>query len=207
VRNAFGSPEKRPRGSFRLLARAISTVRKPEWFGFGVAWRGQGRLLDVGCGAGKFLLRMKNLGWDVSGVDFSPTAVQAVRAAGMRALQGTLPHPELRPGNFDVVAMRHALEHVPDPRETLRRAWELLAPGGLLLIQVPNFAAWDVSVLGDAALGVDLPRHLTHFTPQTLGEMLRREGMTNITVRQVSHANWIRKAAKRNHSVAGKMLR
>src|SRR5439155_16417025 len=207
LRDAFGAPPLRPTGWRRTLARTIATVRKPEWFGFGVAWRGRGRLLDVGCSAGKLLLRMKNLGWDVTGLDFSVTAVAAVKALGIPALEGTLPHPQLAPGSFDVIAMRHVLEHVPDPRADVRHAWNLLAPGGLLLIQVPNFNAWEIGRLGDAALGLDLPRHFTHFTPDTLRAMLEREGMSGIEIRQVSHANWIRKAARRSDSAAAKILR
>src|SRR3954468_17608238 len=102
LRNAFGAPAQRPHGLKRAFADAVSLLRNPEWFGFGVPWRGQGRLLDVGCGAGKFLLRMKHLGWDVTGLDFSATAVDAVRALGVRAMHGTLPHAELARASFDV---------------------------------------------------------------------------------------------------------
>jgi 2-polyprenyl-3-methyl-5-hydroxy-6-metoxy-1,4-benzoquinol methylase len=198
LRDAFAAPAMKPTGFGKFVAKVVEKVRRPEWYGFGVAYRGRGRLLDFGCGSGKFLRRMNALGWDVTGVDFSDEAVNAVQKSGLRAYQGTLPHPELKPESFDVVTMRHALEHVPDPPAILRHAWELLDHGGLMLIQVPNYAGWDVDYFERASLGLDLPRHLTHFTPQTLQAMLEHEGMKSIAVRQVSHANWIRKAAKRS---------
>jgi len=197
LRDAFGSPSLKPSGVGLAVAKAVRAVRRPESFGMGVPWRGRGRLLDVGCGAGKFLSRMRELGWEVTGLDFSPRAVAAVKERGIKALEGTLPHPELSPGSFDVVCMRHMIEHVPEPRVTLKSAWELLDRGGMLLIQVPNFATWDVKWFGNEALGLDLPRHLTHFTPETLKTMMEREGMTQVCVRQASHVSWIRKGAKR----------
>jgi 2-polyprenyl-3-methyl-5-hydroxy-6-metoxy-1,4-benzoquinol methylase len=197
LRNAFGAPDLRPRGIRRTWAGAVALVRRPEWFGFGLAWRGEGRLLDFGCGSGKFLRRMSRLGWTCTGIDFSEMAVaRAGSIAGVRAIHGTLPHAELSSASFDVVTLRHALEHVPDPLPILEAAWDLVAAGGLLLIQVPNFDSFDIHRFGEHALPLDLPRHLTHFTPGTLSAMLRRAGIDGATIEQRCHANWIRKAAK-----------
>jgi 2-polyprenyl-3-methyl-5-hydroxy-6-metoxy-1,4-benzoquinol methylase len=197
LRDAFAAPVLRPKGSRRLLARAVRAVRPAEWFAFGVPYRGLGRLLDFGCGAGKFLSRMHALGWDVTGLDFSHTAVDAVRAPGLRAVQGTLPHPDLALRSFDAVTLRQALEHLPEPRLTIRCAWDLLDRGGLLLVQVPNFASWDVDLFGEAAMELDLPRHLNHFTPATLRTMIAREVSGPVQVRQTTHPSWIRKGAER----------
>jgi 2-polyprenyl-3-methyl-5-hydroxy-6-metoxy-1,4-benzoquinol methylase len=195
LRDAFGAPSTRPTGAGLAVARAVSLIRLPESFGFGVPYHGSGRLLDFGCGAGKFLRRMHALGWDVTGIDFSEAAVGAVRAAGLKAFRGTLPNAALAPGSFDVVAMRHSLEHVPDPLPVLRAARDLLAPGGRLLVQVPNHASWEVDYFGDASPRLDIPRHLTHFTPPTLSALLDRAGYRNVRAKQVCRSNWIRKAA------------
>lgn len=195
LREAFGAPSVRPGRAAGALARTVSLIKRPESFGFGVTYHGQGRLLDFGCGAGKFLRRMHALGWDVCGLDFSDAAVARVRASGLKAFQGTLPHPELPAGSFDVVAMRHSLEHVPDPLPVLRAARDLLAPGGRLLVQVPNYASWEVDYFGDASPRLDIPRHLTHFTPATLSAMLQRAGYREPRVEQVCRSNWLRKAA------------
>jgi 2-polyprenyl-3-methyl-5-hydroxy-6-metoxy-1,4-benzoquinol methylase len=195
LRNAFGAPPLRPTGARRVIARAVSLIKRPASFGFGVPYHGRGRLLDFGCGAGRFLRRMHALGWDVTGVDFSEAAVNAVRASRLNAFRGTLPHPELSPDTFDIVTMRHSLEHVPDPLLVLRAARDLLAPNGRVIVQVPNYASWEVDYFGDASPRLDVPRHLTHFTPATLAKLLERAGFHNVRARQVCRANWIRKAA------------
>src|SRR5213079_445602 len=84
--------------------------------GRAVPWHGEGRLLDFGCGGGSFLALMARAGWQVTGVDVSAAAVRRVRGElGLRALTGSLPHPELPEGGFDVVTMWHSLEHVHQP--------------------------------------------------------------------------------------------
>ena len=197
MRRAYGSPAVQPRGMARAFASVASCVKSAERCGFGLAWQGQGRLLDFGCGAGTFLRRMRAMGWDVTGMDFSETAVRAVTDSGIRAVFGTLPHAELSPASFDVVTMRQALEHVPDPKQTLFESRKLLAPGGMLVVQVPNFASWEVEHFGEASVVLDLPRHFNHFTPDTLATMLRGCGFTTVDVRQVARSSWIRKSAKR----------
>jgi 2-polyprenyl-3-methyl-5-hydroxy-6-metoxy-1,4-benzoquinol methylase len=197
LRDAFGSPSMQPGVLGGIVAKFVRLIRPAESFGFALPWRGQGRLLDFGCGSGKFLRRMHALGWDVTGIDFGEEAVKRVRESGLRALHGTLPQEELKPGTFDVVTMRQALEHVPDPRATLKHAWELLDRGGLLLVAVPNYASWEMERFGEASMLLDLPRHLNHFTPGTLAAMMRDVGLTNIRVKVKSRASWVRKAATR----------
>src|SRR4051812_11003741 len=66
MRDAFGAPAVRPSLAGRAAARVLTMFRRAENFGFGVPYRGRGRLLDFGCGGGKFLRRMHALGWDVT---------------------------------------------------------------------------------------------------------------------------------------------
>jgi SAM-dependent methyltransferase len=192
--DAYGSPDHKPTGGQLTVARLARVFQSPEHFGFGIPYHGQGRLLDFGCGNGTFLRRMKAIGWTCTGLDFSADAVAAVRAGGIAALQGTLPHPELSGGSFDVIAMRHALEHVPAPRPVLMSAMDLLVPGGRLVITVPHFDSWEREVFGDAAMTLDLPRHLLHFTVDTLRGVLESCGFETIAIYQHSRNNWIRKS-------------
>jgi 2-polyprenyl-3-methyl-5-hydroxy-6-metoxy-1,4-benzoquinol methylase len=162
-----------------------------------IGWHGEGRLLDFGCGGGAYLDRMHRRGWRVTGLDTSVNAVEAVRKRlGLPALIGTLPHPELRPASFDVITMRHSLEHVHSPLEVLRSARRLLAPGGKLVVAVPNIDSLAFRWFGHAWFGLDLPRHLTHFTPLTLQVMLQRVGFRVGRVRMVGHSSWLRSSAK-----------
>src|SRR5262245_55191220 len=93
-------------------------------------WHGQGRLLDFGCGSGSFLLRMREQGWKVTGLDCSPAPVAFLRDHwGVHALTGSLPHPDLAASSFDVITMWQALEHLHQPLKVLQSARKLLAPG------------------------------------------------------------------------------
>src|SRR5260221_105975 len=116
-------------------------------------------------------------GWQVRGLDVSASAVAEVQPQRrLPALVGSLPHHELRRATFDVITMWHSLEHVHAPLEVLREAHRLLAPGGRLVVAVPNIDSLPFRWFGNAWYGLDLPRHLTHFAPRTLQMMLERAG-------------------------------
>lgn len=162
-------------------------------------WPGVGRLLDFGCGGGSYLRRMADLGWRVTGMDTSAEVVDRVRdELGLPAVVGTLPHPRLRPCSFDVVTMWHSIEHVHDPLATLREAYRLLVPGGKLVIACPNIDSWAFRRFGAAWFGLDLPRHLTHFTPPTLAHMLHAAGLRVSSMRGIRHTDWLRSSARRS---------
>ncbi|MGA3067053.1 MAG: class I SAM-dependent methyltransferase [Tepidisphaeraceae bacterium] len=194
--SSFGSPRHKPTGFRRLAAAAVKILQPMKQFGSGVPYQGDGRLLDFGCGNGTFLRRMKAVGWTCTGIDFSQQAVDAVIADGIPALQGTLPHPDLQPEYFDVVTMRQALEHVPNPRDVLLAAKNILKPGGKLLINVPNYESWEIDYFGDAAQTLQIPRHLLHFTPRTLRNLLESCGFISVELHQISRANWLIKSVQ-----------
>src|SRR5690606_859243 len=112
------------------------------------------------------------------------------------ALAGSLPHPQLRPGSFDVVTMWHSLEHVHRPLQILREAFKLLVPGGRLIVATPNIAGWPFRWFRPAWFGLDLPRHLTHFTPRTLRTMIECAGFRTASVRCIRHSDWLRSSAR-----------
>jgi 2-polyprenyl-3-methyl-5-hydroxy-6-metoxy-1,4-benzoquinol methylase len=160
-------------------------------------WHGQGRLLDFGCGGGSFLERMRRQGWQVVGLDNSKAAVDRVRAElKIPALLGTLPHAELLPESFDVITMWHALEHVHEPGAVLRAAHNILTPNGRLVIAVPNIDSAPARLFGPAWFGLELPRHLTHFTAPTLRMMLEQAGFHVAEMRQIRHSDWLRSSAE-----------
>jgi len=190
--------------------RRSTRVRPPGWWSLTASrlfhrcpdrrWlepHGEMRLLDVGCGRGEFLERMHQQGWHVAGLDVSEPVVRRIREElGLRAVLGTLPHPELVPESFDVVTMWQTLEHLHRPLDVLVHARELLAPGGRLIVSVPNIESLPFRWFGTAWNGLELPRHLTHFAPRTLTEMLRRTGFEVGPVRMVRHPSWLRRAAR-----------
>jgi 2-polyprenyl-3-methyl-5-hydroxy-6-metoxy-1,4-benzoquinol methylase len=196
-------PARNQQGALSLLSGLRSALHGAGWphkARQNLPWQGQGRLLDFGCGGGSYLERMHRRGWQVTGVDVSLSAIQRIRSElGLDALAGTLPHPELEPASFDVITMWHSLEHVHEPLTVLREAHRLLVPGGKLLVAVPNIDSLPFRWFGSAWYGLDLPRHLTHFTPATLRQMLQEAGFRIGPVRMVRHSHWLRWSARLAH--------
>ena len=160
-------------------------------------WDGVGRLLDFGCGGGSFLKRMADQGWDVTGLDANVGAVQSVQEElGLNAVVGTLPHGDLRPGSFEIVTLWHSIEHVHDPLEILREAYRLLVPGGKVILACPNIGSWAFRHFRVDWFGLDLPRHLTHFTSDSLTAMLETAGFRVESLRTLRHSDWLRSSAK-----------
>lgn len=137
----------------------------------------RGRVLDVGCGGGSYLQQWLALDWSVEGLEIDPTA--AARATDLLNAPvhvGFAEELELPRARFDLVTMSHSLEHMRSPSLVLQRITHWLRPGGLLLVMVPNFAALDRRVFGQRWYGLEVPRHLYHFEPRTLRDMLERAG-------------------------------
>jgi len=143
---------------------------------------GGSRLLDVGCGFGGFVALMRERGWDAVGVDPSPAVVEAATRRGRPVQQGTLEDLGANRGAYDAVTMFYVLEHLADPMRALRTAWDLLAPGGTVLVRVPNTTP-IVRVLAPFGLGgtlYDPPYHLYDFSPAVLRDMLGRAGFIDV---------------------------
>lgn len=193
-------PHRRP----RKMRMAGTSSRLGRWTGRTVPerdgslpWVGQGRLLDFGCGGGSYMKRMADQGWTVTGLDAAVGAVRQIQEElGLRALVGSLPHPELAPGSFDVITMWHSLEHVHQPLAILREAYRLLVPGGKLVVACPNIDSWAFRTFGPSWFGLDLPRHLIHFTPDTMTAMLTAAGFVVDPIRHIRHSDWLRSSAK-----------
>jgi SAM-dependent methyltransferase len=131
-----------------------------------------GPLLDVGCGGGLFLGMMRERGFSVLGLDFSREAAGiAWRRQQVPAVCASLERAPFPAGSLAGLTMFHVVEHLYDPRAYLSAAHRLLAPGGRLVVQVPNAACWQFRVLGRSWNGVDVPRHLFDYRDRDL-EML-----------------------------------
>ena len=136
-----------------------------------------GRVLDIGCGIGKYLHYLKELGWNVYGVDISKRAVEGARASGLdKVFQGELQDVGLEDNLFDVVDMHHVFEHVPDPNRTLREVHRVLKPGGEVVFTLPNSSSLAARLFGRHWGGIDIPIHLFYFNRKSLEYALSKNG-------------------------------
>ncbi len=138
----------------------------------------RGRVLDVGCGLRLFLLALDPVQWDRWGVEAMPLphAQASQRLGADRILRGELITAALPEAPFDVITFWDVLEHLPNPRAALERAFRLLRPGGRVLLSLPNFAGWQARHFGADWYALSLPHHLFHFTPATLQRLLETSG-------------------------------
>ena len=170
-----------PLGRPGLLERILEPLARREAGRVVRAARPEGELLDVGCGPGRFLERLRASGWTGPLRGLEPDERAAARAA-------TVDGVSVRVGGVDAlgeespalsaVVLRHVIEHVPDPLQVLRDLHALLAPGGVLYLGTPDARALSARVFGRYWHGYDPPRHLFAFTAEGIRALLGRAGFT-----------------------------
>lgn len=131
----------------------------------------KGKLLDIGCGDGTFLLAAKANGWEVFGTEINPNHARSVCLevyTDLKSFSGDC---------FNCITLWHVLEHMIDPNETLANVKQCLAKEGKVLIAVPNAKGWQARIFGTNWLHRDIPRHLYHFGPRQLQALLQKHGL------------------------------
>ncbi len=142
----------------------------------------QGRLLDVGCGGGEFLVFMQGLGWQVEGVDFDVEAARNASSKGVHVHVGSLEAQKFAAGTFDAVTMSHFIEHVHHPRQLIKECWRILKPGGRLVMVTPNTGSFGHRLYRDKWMHLDPPRHLHLFNMNTLRGLAESARFSSIEV-------------------------
>ena len=134
-----------------------------------------GRILDVGCATGNFLNGMQHYGWECFGVEPNEYAANyAKNRFNFQVINGYLSKDHFPSDYFEVVTLWDVVEHLPDPKKDLSLIWNILKPGGLLVITTPNADAWERKIFGENWVGLDVPRHYHIFTPVTIQDMLNK---------------------------------
>lgn len=150
-----------------------------------------GRVLDIGCGRGYFLLACREQGYEVQGFDISEDGAAYIRETLGISVRTGMPEEAFEDASFDVITMWHSLEHTTDPAKYLELAGRWLRPGGVLVVEVPNYAGTDARLQWDAWENWDLPYHILHFTPKSLDTLLGKHGFS-IARRKSYHSSVIR---------------
>lgn len=145
-----------------------------------------GALLDIGCSSGAFLRAMKDGPWRLHGVEVSPEeAHRAELMSGAQVFVGDLLEAPFSRNSFDVITGFHILEHVHDPREVIRRVWELLKPGGVFYMLCPNIEAIEAYIFGSYWYCLELPRHLFHFSSRSLEGLFSHYEFDKVLLRTI----------------------
>jgi SAM-dependent methyltransferase len=132
------------------------------------------RILDVGCGDGAWLRRLRDQGYQhVLGVD--PFIASPIEHGGkLLVKKGTLDDVN---GEWDLIMFHHSLEHIADQRGTLARVADLLAPGGCCLIRIPIVSSHAWEEYRDRWVQLDAPRHLMLHSTRSLERLAHSVGL------------------------------
>lgn len=136
-----------------------------------------GRILDVGCGTGAFLNVMQKKGWSIEGIE--PDYDARLLARQLYNIEAKEPSvtAEMEANSFDAITLWHVLEHVHELHSYVERLKELLKGKGKLFIAVPNYQSVDANHYRPYWAAYDVPRHLYHFSPQSMAILMRQHGL------------------------------
>ncbi|UYW01019.1 class I SAM-dependent methyltransferase [Flavobacterium agricola] len=135
---------------------------------------GAGRVLDIGCGTGDFLIAASSAGWKITGYEPNEKAKTLACNKNVELVDAT---EELADASFDVITMWHVLEHVADLNAQIAELYRLLKPGGKLVIAVPNFKSFDAKYYKQYWAAYDVPRHLWHFSKKSIRKIFEEQAL------------------------------
>ena len=137
-----------------------------------------GNILDIGCGTGAFLNTMKIGGWKITGLE--PDENARIKATSLYSIEPqpsdaifSLPH-----NAFDAITMWHVLEHVHQLHEYIAQLKNMLTDKGKIFIAVPNYTSYDAQHYGSYWAAYDVPRHLYHFSPASMKNLVEQHGFS-----------------------------
>lgn len=189
------------------ILRHITTwrrVRRLRQYGRGT------RLLEVGAGAGDFLVAAHRAGWDVKAVEYNEESVEVMRSGfGLEVHVGELRPGMWEKGSFDTVVLWSVIEHVRDPLATLQLICSYLRPGGQLLLQLPTvYGIQRGKWFGEHWTLLELPRHLNFFGKESLAKLCCLAGMELIVFKTPTlDAAWCYYASSSSYIAHAKTLK
>jgi SAM-dependent methyltransferase len=142
-----------------------------------------GALLDMGCSSGAFLESLKGDGWKLHGIEMSTEPAKIAEArSGAQVFVGHILEAPFRPESFDVVTCFDVLEHLYEPRRVMVKVAEWLKPGGIFYVLVPNIDSAEARIFGTYWHGLELPRHLFHYSPASLTFLAESAGLSQVSL-------------------------
>lgn len=171
----YGAEGQRFRGHLEGLIGVFRQARVREILRQAPA---PGRILDIGCGRGWMLSELHRRGWTCVGTEKTLDATLAADKPGFEILtRPSLASCRLASDSFQIITSWHSLEHLEDPWETLDEIARLLAPGGVVILEVPNLASLQARSSRASWFHLDCPRHLFHFSLEQLSSDLEVRGL------------------------------
>ena len=169
---AYHDHSIKPPALKRLLSRWLLNIETKD-----PIFSAPGKFLDVGCGSGAYLNKMRASGWETFGVEVSQAAAETGQKLKLNIFNGTLTEAAFPEASFDYIRLNHSLEHILDPNETIAEIRRILKPSGKLMIGVPNIASATFRIFDLWWYYLAPPIHIFHYTPATLSLLLEKHGL------------------------------
>jgi len=170
----------------RQLIKCLPPIRqKLDRFGRHITknrFPNPGRLLDIGCGNGEFMEFAKKIGWKVEGVEPDPVAVDLCRTKGLDVKHGFMDAIDDDQTSYDVIMMSHVIEHAPNPDFIINKSLEMLRPGGMLWLALPNPNSFGVKLFGVAFCALHPPFHFCLHSQKSLENILNSAGFERVRI-------------------------
>lgn len=174
--NEYISHNAQKQNFFNIIYRQVRTVSIRRKFLLVKRFSNGNNLLDIGCGTGEFIAYCSKKGFTTTGVEPNENARKFAIDSLYQKVKPESFFDEVYPGSFDVVTLWHVLEHIHDLNGRMGKIAALLKPSGTLIIALPNSNSWDAIHYQNFWAAYDLPRHLYHFTPDTLKKLAVKYG-------------------------------
>jgi SAM-dependent methyltransferase len=147
------------------------------------------RALEIGCANGDFLVRLRDAGWDVRGVEICEAPTLRAQRRGLDVRVGTLESAAYANASFDAVFAWGAVPHLRDPLATFREIHRVLKPGAWFLFSFPNAACWELRFFRQYWYGLQVPTQMQHYTPDAAAALLRRTGFEIVELTHLEDIN------------------
>lgn len=146
-------------------------------------YKKSGKILDLGCGTGEFLQGFDPKRWERCGVEPNPLGYKiAVKKRGIKLYSKELVECHFSNDYFDVMTAWHVLEHLSNPRGALKESHRILKKNGILVLETPNTESLAFRIFEKNWFHLDIPRHLSFYSPRTIKKILNEAGFRVIKI-------------------------
>jgi 2-polyprenyl-3-methyl-5-hydroxy-6-metoxy-1,4-benzoquinol methylase len=143
-----------------------------------------GRILDLGCSSGSFLSSLPLGRWELHGIEMSAEVARRAEArCGVKVFVGDILDAQFPSQHFDAITCLHVFEHLYQPKEVLARVANWLKPGGVFFALMPNIESAGFRFFRSYWYALELPRHLFHFSPQSLTRLADSAGLRVLSLK------------------------
>ncbi len=176
------SHDAKSNGSIGKLYQFLRNINIKQKYKIVSELLGRGEILDIGCGTGELLNYFQKQKWKCFGIEPNASARNFAHTHYHLKVEEEQGLQNLSAASFDIISLWHVLEHVPDINERMVEIKRILKKEGYLIIALPNITSWDAVLYKNYWAGLDVPRHLYHFSPKAFRNLAKHHDLQIIDI-------------------------